>query len=243
MSADTTTSRSPLILVGVVIGVLALLAALWFLVISPLFLADDDPAAGPDIVPGQAAQGAADEPTEPAEPADEATEVDDEIPIATYEIFLSRDPFEPVIAPATTGGGTNGDGDGTDGGGTDGGGTDGGNGGTDGGNGGTDGGNGGTDDPCLDESAVNETVCDDIVVEITTVDEDAQGPFVVIELTPQGGSTTTYGPLRVGDRFGPQDILGQGQFRVLDIFVGSGCARLSFVDDDFQICLGDRVLK
>lgn len=104
--------RSPLVVLAIVLGALVVLGALWFLVLSPLLAGDDadedfDPRAG---LPEATA-------TEPVEEPTEITEEDtlEALPIETYDIFLSRDPFEPVIpAPSTDGGGT-----GTDGGGTD----------------------------------------------------------------------------------------------------------------------------
>ncbi len=127
--------QRPLVLAGIVVGALVLLGLLWVLVLSPGDGAEDetfDPRAGLGAV------------AQPTEPTDEATEAPvDEVlvgPIETYEIFLSRDPFEPVIPdaiPVAGGDGTDtGGGTGTDGGTTGGGGTDGG---TTGG-GGTDGG-------------------------------------------------------------------------------------------------------
>ncbi|MBW3659810.1 MAG: hypothetical protein KY457_14315, partial [Actinobacteria bacterium] len=116
--ASATDGRRPLVVVGVTIVVLLVLAALWFLVVSPLLAgdaeddADFDPRAGqPDVT--------ATEPTaDPTETTDE--DVLAALPIETYEIFLSRDPFEPVIPAADAGGGgTDADGDGVPDGGTD----------------------------------------------------------------------------------------------------------------------------
>lgn len=153
VTPNTTDDQGNLrVLLGVLAGVVVL-AGLWFFLISPLLVGDDGVA--PDVTatePGTTAD------PDVESPVDEDTDVGAVValPIETYEVFLSRDPFEPVIPRPTAGGADGGgtDGGGTDGGGTDGGGTDGG--GTDGG--GTDG--GGTPGVVTDADVVDVFVDD-----------------------------------------------------------------------------------
>jgi hypothetical protein len=104
------------LLLGVLAGVVVL-ALLWFFVLSPL-LAPTDDDLGAD-----AAQPTDSEPVEPIEPDVEADDEDAllALPVETYEIFLARDPFDPVVPEPAVDGGT--DGTGTNGDGTDGDGT------------------------------------------------------------------------------------------------------------------------
>lgn len=98
-------SRGLLILLGVVVG-LAVLAALWFFVVSPLL--DEEPVAGPDPAATP----------EPA-PEPEVTPTPEPTPVPeTEEFFTARDPFQQLVRPAAVAPGpgddTDGDGD-TDG--------------------------------------------------------------------------------------------------------------------------------
>ncbi|MDX1745820.1 MAG: hypothetical protein R3324_07775 [Halobacteriales archaeon] len=109
MSASATVTDTTRTLLYVLGGVV-ILALLWFFIINPLLFGDEEedftvPSAG----------GQTEEPVD-----DGVTGEDDEeedglaaLPIETYEIFLNRDPFRPVV-PAPDDGGA-GDG-GTDGG-------------------------------------------------------------------------------------------------------------------------------
>lgn len=105
-----TEGRSPLVLVGMVVGGLVLLAALWFLVVSPLLSGDADDEGTFDPRAGQPDVTATEPTTGPTEPTEE--DVLAALPIETYEIFLSRDPFEPVIPAPAGDGGADTDGDG-----------------------------------------------------------------------------------------------------------------------------------
>lgn len=142
-------------------------------------------------------------------------------------VFLTRDPFDPVVVEPSSGGlgddgslgGSDGgdtDGGGTDGGGTDGGGTDGG--GTDGG--GTDG--GGTQDVCSGDE--NEQVCEGRVVTVNTV-TDQQAEIVV------DGTIFTVG---VNEDFATS-------FRVLAL--DPPCVTMLYGDEAFTLCTGVTVLK
>lgn len=85
---------SPLLIVLLV--VLAL-AALFFLVIRPLFLTADEPQA-PEGLPSPTVTEPEPEPTpSPTAPPEE-----------TFEVFESKDPFRPLVVAAADGGATNG---------------------------------------------------------------------------------------------------------------------------------------
>ena len=129
-------------------------------------------------------------------------------------VFLTRDPFNPVVIEADSG--NLGSGDDIDGGGTDGGGTDGG--GTDGG--GTDG--GAATDACSGDE--NETVCEGRVV--TVDDVSAAEARVVVD-----GAIFTVG---VGDEFATS-------FRVLAL--DPPCVTMLYGDEAFTLCTGVTVLK
>ena len=128
-------------------------------------------------------------------------------------VFLTRDPFDPVVVDSD--GGNLGSGDGIDGGdgGTDGGGTDG---------GGTDGGGGTTSDACSGDE--NETVCEGRVV--TVDDVSGTEARVVVD-----GVIFTVG---VGDEFATS-------FRVLAL--DPPCVTMLYGDEAFTLCTGVTVLK
>lgn len=100
--------RNPVVVLAAVLGAVIVLAALWFLVVSPLLGGDevDDDAFDPRA--GQPDTSATEPVVDPTEPTDE--DVLAALPIETYEIFLSRDPFEPVIPAPAVGTDTDGDG-------------------------------------------------------------------------------------------------------------------------------------
>lgn len=93
VDADGRTRNPALIALLAIAGVIAL-ALLWLFVVAPLMGGEDE--TEDDVVV-----------TRPVVPEDEATaspDPEDELaalPLETYEIFLARDPFEPVVpAPA-----------------------------------------------------------------------------------------------------------------------------------------------
>lgn len=99
--------RSPALLALIVLGAVVVLGLLWLFVAAPLLgggdEAEDDFVVTRPVVPGE-------ETEVPSDPEDQLAA----LTIETYEIFLSRDPFEPVIpAPVVGDGGTDTDGDGT----------------------------------------------------------------------------------------------------------------------------------
>jgi len=217
---DAPPSRTLAILVGAVV-VLALAAGAYW-----LFL-----AGGPDDVDDPAAAVDQAEPvevtTDDAAQIDVATEdvaaqvdvADAEaavtaLPTVTYEVFLARDPFEPVVpedvvVPASE---TGDSGDQTQPGETD------------------------PDDPdnqstpptegCTGE---DEVVCNGSVVTLVDVTTDEAGdPVAVIQV-----DSTIYEVAR-GEQFA-----GSYEVRAID----PPCVSLLFGDDGFQLCEGDRVLK
>lgn len=99
-TTDPTPTRSPAVVALIAIVALLALGLLWFLVVAPLMGGDDD-ASEDDVVV-----------TRPVAPEDAPTAIPDEadelalLPIETYEIFLARDPFEPVVPRPDEGAGT-----------------------------------------------------------------------------------------------------------------------------------------
>lgn len=93
------------VLLGILVAVV-ILGALWFLVVSPLLLEDDATDTGADQP--TSAQPAPGE-TSPAEPEEPELA---QLPVETYEIFLSRDPFDPVVPETVGDGAPDADGDG-----------------------------------------------------------------------------------------------------------------------------------
>jgi hypothetical protein len=82
----------------IVLLVVLALGALFFLVIRPLFLAQDEPQAPPEGLPSPAA-------TEPEpEPSPSPTAPPEE----TFEVFESKDPFRPLVVAAANGAATDG---------------------------------------------------------------------------------------------------------------------------------------
>lgn len=100
---DPAANRQRVLLI--VLGAVVVLALLWLFVLAPLLAGDDDEIDDPAaVVP---------EETDAPEltPSPQITDAQ-ELPVETFEVFLSRDPFRPVrAAPAadgTTGGATTG---------------------------------------------------------------------------------------------------------------------------------------
>lgn len=153
--------------------------------------------------------------TEPTIEGEVTTEtVVDSLPIETFQVFLSRDPFEPVLPEIVSGGGGGGDGNGGPG--------------DPGGPGGGDGGNGGTGSDPLCEDAGAQATCEGLTVTLIDVIDDQNGPRIIVQV-----EDTLY-EVTVGSVFA-------GSFRVLAIT--PPCADLLFGDDTFTLCQGDRVLK
>jgi hypothetical protein len=199
-------------------------------------------AAGLASLLAVAAFGATQLPTEPRQVTTASTPVAVAEPLAQDEgdvsefvlevdasaVFLSRDPFAPVVTSlfeATdggAGGGTDGGADGGTGGGTDGGTGGGTDGGTDGGSGG--GTDGGTEDLC--QVADSEAACVGIVIGLSGFDDEGRALVTV------GGSTVV---AEAGD------ILAGGTLLVVSL--EPPCATFLFGDEGFTLCAGEQVLK
>lgn len=189
---------------------LAVATASWFA--TPRLLGDESF----DGIP--AAQEASEAPSE--EPTADATgpATIDELPTETYQVFLARDPFQPVVPAGVAGGdGTGGDGTGGDGTGGDGTGGDG------------TGGDGTTNpgDP-LCNTGSNSATCEGLTVTLLDVTDDANGTRIIVQV-----DDTLY-EVTVGSVFA-------GSFQVMSIT--APCADLLYGDDMFTLCQGDRVLK
>lgn len=149
---------------------------------------------------------------------------------ATFDVFLTRDPFQPVV-PTPDDGGDTGTPDGSDGTG-EAGDDDGGGDGTAGDGDSTDDGTDGhvhdadPGDPCVGE---REVVCDGRVVTLEGIAPDTDGgPTATVRVD------TEVHEVRTGDEFAEH-------FRVLA--VDPPCVILLFGDDSFEICEGQQVLK
>jgi hypothetical protein len=217
------------------IGLAVLLAVvgLFLLVVRPL-LAGDEPQAAEQ--PPAVLAAAQEDP-----PADAEVEpVVADLPLVTYEVFLSRDPFDPVVpdpVPAAATDGTATDGTATDGTATDGTGT----------QPPTD----GTVPPPTDGStppptdgtpppatgtppppagcSTGETVsCDGRIVALVEVRGSGDDAVAIVQV-----DTTLY-EVRVGDTFA-------GAFQLSSI--SGSCVNVLYGDDAFPLCEGDRTLK
>lgn len=141
----------------------------------------------------------------------------------TYEVFLARDPFEPVVEPEATPVASDSDGSGTAGD-TD----------PDGAaTGGTDDGNGVTDPGESTPGELlcrgrEEVVCEGHVVTLVDIVSEDDEALAVIQVD------TTIHEVRRGARFADSFEL-----RSID----GSCASLLYGDEAFQLCKGDRVLK
>lgn len=224
-----TTRLTPTTLAGVLLALALAIIATTLVVVS-----GSEPEATPESAVAQPApqeeSSASEAPTdEPAEDDEVVGDPDELLPLVTYEVFLARDPFEPLV-PSGGGGDGTGTTGGTDGGTT--GGTDGGTtGGTDGDTtGGTDGGttDGGTDgtDPCTQNG---EVVCDGHVVSLVDVFVDEDGTErAVIQV-----DESIY-EVVAGQQFATN-------FQVSSI--DPPCVTLLYGDDAFSLCEGEQVLK
>lgn len=241
-------ARNPLVLALAVVAALAVGAAVWFFAVTPLLLGDD---AGSSASPPDQDAAAPDDtvPQAPADPDLEDEVTAEDLPLVTYEVFLARDPFEPVVPEPTEeatdidAGQTEAD-DGADSG-PDGTGTDpsdpndadgtlidptdp------------TDPGGGtqtptpvpppsaGNEDPVDGCRAGDEPVCDGRVVSVVDIDQDDRGLVALVQL-----DATIY-EVREGDVFG-------GNFLVQSITEER--VTLVFGDDVLNLREGDRVLK
>lgn len=228
---DTGGRNSLYVALAVVVG-LFLLFLLWLFVVQPLLT--DDETDDVDVVAvddDQADDEGTEEPELPeATPSPDITE-GEQLPLETYEVFLSRDPFRPIrpAAGGTDGGGaTTGDETTTDGGTATGGTT------TDGGTttgGTTTGGTttGGELPPTGEDGDGGDraTVEGREVVLVDVFEEDGE-PRAVVQVDGTAYEVST------GDRFADN-------FEVLAI--DPPCATLLFGDDSFTLCEGERVLK
>jgi hypothetical protein len=107
---DTVTERDPRRLVLAAVGALLLGGLLWFLVVSPLM------GGGAQELTVVNAATTADDTVAEADEPDEAEVVVEDLPLVTYEVFLDRDPFDPVVPePVSTTETVAGDGEATDG--------------------------------------------------------------------------------------------------------------------------------
>lgn len=229
---EETPDRNPLFVVLAVVVGLFLAFLLWLFVVQPLLT--DEETDDVDVVTvddDQADDGGTEEPELPeATPSPDIAE-GEQLPIETYEVFLSRDPFRP-IRPAV------GPGDGT---------------GAQAGDGGagtgaqpgdgqqptdgqtpTDGrtptdGQTPTDGelPPTGEDGDRATVEGREVVLVDVFEEDGE-PRAVVQVDGTAYEVST------GDRFADN-------FEVLAI--DPPCATLLFGDDSFTLCEGERVLK
>jgi hypothetical protein len=82
------TGRDPKRLLIAGVGAALIGALLWLFVVSPLLAGADTT----EVMLAAAAQPETDE-----APAEGTAEVLDELPLVTYEVFLDRDPFDPVV--------------------------------------------------------------------------------------------------------------------------------------------------
>ncbi len=213
--------RGPLVVGAVAMVVAALLAAWWLLAGgAPTEVVPDLAATTTDTDDGSGAESA------PDPGAEEVL-----LPVVSYEVFLSRDPFQPVVPEAT---GADTPGDGTQPG--DQPPVDGdpppavpGDPGTPGGPGPRPGpdGNGETPDPSACRGS-NEVVCDGHVVTLVDVTSRDGEPVAVIQV-----DTTIYEVVR-GATFA--DVF---QVRTID----GQCVHALYGDDGFRLCTGDTVLK
>jgi hypothetical protein len=234
------------ILLGLLI--LVALVGLFFLVVRPLLAGDvPDETATPAATPAATSEEV-EQPVEGDVASDGVSDVD-QLPVVTYEVFLARDPFDPVVPEpvavvepvatddgttdgGTTDGATDGatDGGTTDGGTTDGGTTDGGT--TDGGT--TDGGttDGGTTDggqtPAAGCSGEDTVTCDGRIVSLVEVQGSGTAALAIVQV-----DSSLY-EVAAGDTFAGSFHLGS---------ISGSCATVLYGDDAFELCEGDRVLK
>ena len=157
------------------------------------------------------------------------------VPVTTYEVFLSRDPFERVVPEEVQQTSTTPDGTNTDGSsGNDSNSGDGTNSGDDADGSSSDGSdtNGDSSTPIDQDGPAcvgqQELVCDGQVVTLIDVTDQAGEPVAVIQV-----DTTVY-EVRRGQTFA-----SNFEVRAID----GSCVSLLYGDDGFQLCRGDTVLK
>jgi hypothetical protein len=245
VTAEGPTRRNAKLLVALLAGFAAVV------VVALLLLrGGDDPVEVTQAADAEVVQTQVEEPGDPQ--ADDLPEGAEPLPVTTYEVFLERDPFDPVVpedepTPVTDAGG-NADADADD---------------ADGASPGGDGDRNDTDPSDPDAPAPRdsdgsrsgepgtsspddgppesgappgecrggneEAVCDGRVVSLVDVTTDDQGrPMAVVQV-----DTTLY-EVRSGDRFAQHF-----EVRAID----GECVNLLHGDDGFQLCNGDRVLK
>lgn len=205
--------RNPLVVVLAIVATLAGAALVWFFLVAPLLLGDDAGADAPAAAATDGSDGLAEAPTT-EEPVEEPADAIATLPVVTYEVFLARDPFDPVVPEPTS---TSGDGDtsptddatdSTDGSTTDDGSSD--------------------DDPATGCGDEDEPVCDGRVVSLIEISEEDGERVAVIQL-----DTTIY-EVRVGDVFASSFLVQA---------IESDRVTLIYGDDVITLELGDRVLK
>ena len=95
-------SRDPRRIALIALGAVAVLALLWFFVLSPLLGGGTDEASTEGFPPPKPA--ASEQAAGHAQTATQQAVQAEALPVETYEVYLSRDPFEPVVpAPAAAG--------------------------------------------------------------------------------------------------------------------------------------------
>ncbi len=200
--------RDPKRIALIALGAVAVLALLWFVVLGPLLAGGGDEASSEGFPPPKSAPNTQ---TAAGSSATAETAAAETLPVETYEVYLSRDPFEPVVpAPAAAGTGDQA------GGATNGGTTGGTNGGTTGGT--TGGTNGGT------TGATESPTPPPIDARMLGVSADEQGADQAM--------------IRVGDiiyTVGTGDAFGDG-YAVTGI--AGTCATVTHGGFTYQLCEG-----
>lgn len=211
MSATPTFDKSnPLVLVGAAAGAVALGLLLWLFVVQPLTAGD------PEDLTVQAAPAAPRTQAQDADVADEADADVEALPLSTYEVALTRDPFADVIPDLDP---SSGESDGgatatpTAAGGT-------------GGTGGTGGAGGGEATTC--EGGSSEMVCDGLVVE---------------PVAAEGSGFEATATIRVDET--SYDVVPGAVFadRFLVLSIDAPCVDVLYGDESFTICVGQQLLK
>jgi hypothetical protein len=95
VTADTVADRDPRVILLAALAAVVIGGLLWFMVVSPLLGSDDVELAA---VPAASVEPADEAGTVETDTVDAtAEEVAAELPLVTYEVFLDRDPFDPVV--------------------------------------------------------------------------------------------------------------------------------------------------
>jgi hypothetical protein len=109
--------RNPKLIAVTALGAILIGGLLWFFFVAPLLVGDGEEVIG---LPVAAATASTAESADGQGEEVEGDEVVDDLPLVTYEVFLDRDPFDPVVpepvaaTTATEGTGETADPDGTD---------------------------------------------------------------------------------------------------------------------------------